>query len=284
MNARGFPIKGVTFQNWRLFHMTEASYRRLFFGLEIEAPWPTAWPAGRLVQQRHLTLAFLGSQSLARLLQILSDVPRPPFQIGPCGWFDYPLFLPKRAPRTAGWHIHWFSTQLFEFQSQLARWLSTQQLLSEASRFLPHVTLCRNPVKQEDWEAFFRPLPCFAGPLHLYESLGNSHYRSLWSFHLLPPFEEIEHTADIAFHIRGQDLSNLYQNACTALAFKDPSLLTHWREEAPFHSLEDVVIAMNRMIGRWDQTTGCPFKAVSFHGQIESLRCGLLQWEMIVDI
>jgi len=106
----------------------------------------------------------------------------------------------------------------------------------------------------------------------------------LWSYALKEPFLEIEHAADIAFHIRGESIRQLFHNALTALAFKYPALLKFNTDKVHLTDINDIIIALNQIISRTDCAVGCPFKAVSFHGEIKNEVDHILNWEMIVDV
>jgi len=108
-------------------------------------------------------------------------------------------------------------------------------------------------------------------------------YKSLWEIPLLPPFEEFEHTADIAFLLRGNTPEELHRHAELALSFKFPPLIEFFSAEKQ-HTVQEIVIALNVLIGKADQIYGCPLKAVSFHGNIAQGPHNLLYWEMIVDV
>lgn len=253
--------------------------KRLFFAVGIEAPWPATWPEDSVldVEYRHCTVAFLGEVETPAWDQI----PKPPFRVGPSGWFDKALKLPEKTPRVIAWHITWRNSLLHQYQATLAQ--KFQKSPGESQEpWLSHLTLCRRPLKADEWLTQFAPLPCFASSLHLYESLGHSRYRSLWSYPIAPAFEELEHTADIAFRVLGSTPQDLYANAFTALAFKCPQMLNYW-EELVAPELEDIVEALNQAVCRTDAAVGCPFKAVSLHGEIVEID-GLLNWEMIVDV
>jgi RNA 2',3'-cyclic 3'-phosphodiesterase len=235
--------------------------RRLFYGLEVDAPWPEQFPPGRLVDasSRHMTVEFLGDLPN---LPDLSDAPVPPFPIGPVGQFDRVLFLPKRRANVVAWHIFGFDDPYFE-------------------SLLCHVTLARRPFEMDAWKEAFEPLPCVGVALHLYESVGNLTYKPLWSHPLLPPFEELPHTADIAFRVRGETLQQLHRNAEVALCFKAPGMLPDLGRVA--NSFDEMVIALNDLVSDLDTREGSPFKAVSFSGELQE-REGILEWEMIVDV
>lgn len=260
--------------------------RRLFFGLEMEAPWPKNWPKGRVLDtpHRHATLQFLGNCSVDRVVEALPTFPLPDFVLGPCGFFNRSLELPKENPRVIAWHIDWGNEDVSSLQKSITQWLLINKFPADQRQWLSHLTICRDPVDLNEWSHFFKPIPCFAKALHLYESLGSSRYRPLWSHLFSPPFKEIEHTADIAFHIFGKDLTQIFQHAYLALAFQFPKMEAEGLQSVKFHSLDDVIILLNEIIGKTDRLIGCPFKAVSFHGEIKPWQNTLIQWEMIVDV
>ncbi len=96
--------------------MTLAS-NRLFFGLEIHAPWPTHFAKGNILPetQRHVTLCFLGHCHLENFLKELSHFPLSPTTtpIGFSGFFDHCLFLPKDTAHVVAWHNHWYHQKFF---------------------------------------------------------------------------------------------------------------------------------------------------------------------------
>lgn len=180
--------------------------------------------------------------------------------------------MPHKEPHVAAWHIQWLEEgeALLQFQKELVNWLKLRD-----KEFLSHVTVARNPFVIHEWKKAFQKLPLYAKNIYLCESLGNSKYKILWEHPLLAPFDEMEHTADIAFRVRG----DLYLHAQLALAFHFPPLVRYF-DFTPINRLDDIVMALNATIARVDSEMGCPFKAVSFHGtQTESK-----EWEMIVDV
>jgi len=256
---------------------------RLFLGLEVNAPWPSNYPAGRMVENssRHITLAFLGNVEKVPVLELLKEMPTPPFSVGTAGFFDHCLFLPQHRPHVVSWHVHWLDNLFTAFQQELASWWRDQQYEIDRREFLPHVTVARSPFTPDQWKQHFQKLPLITSHIHLYQSMGNLVYQPQWTYQLTPPFEEIDHTADKAFNIYGHNLQQLHQHAQIALAFLYPPLLNYLIETID-SSLDDIIIALNDMISLADQEISCPLKAVSFHGKIEG--CNLLKWEMIVDV
>lgn len=266
--------------------MLEDDKKRLFFGAKIQAPWPLELPKGRAIDEntRHVTLAFLGQNSLKRIEELLPSIPKPEFEIGPAGIGRELVFLPPHNSRVAALAIHWLGNlRLNLYQKILANWLKSNDYSIDERPFFPHVTVARSPFDKEEWIEQFSPLPVYVQGIHLYESLGNSQYRSVWEYPFLSPFEEFEHTADIAFIIRGANVRELHLNAQIALAFHFPRLIDFFTSSCK-DSLDEIIIALNEMVSKADAVYGCPFKAVSFHGKIEKKSPQLLQWEMIVDV
>jgi len=270
--------------------MEKEEVRRLFFGVEAHAPWPKSLPAGRLLDenQRHLTLAFLGNTSYPLLKGFLADFPEVPMLLGETGYFDSCISLPPRHPYVIAWHAVWHEMNplLASFQKTLSNWLQMHNYSVDTRQWMPHVTLCRQPFDPHIWKKTFTVIPFYTSTLHLYESIGKLLYSSLWSYPILPPFKEIEHTADMAFLIYGKTLQNIYHNALTALAFKFPPLLKFSKPTnfLMLDSLDDLVILLNQLISDADGSIGCPLKAVSYHGDLVPFQNTLLQWEMIVDV
>jgi 2'-5' RNA ligase len=264
--------------------------KRLFFAFEALAPWPPELPSGRYLAEknRHLTVAFLGEVHFPSLIEILPQIPKPNFTIGKAGIFNCCLFLPERHPNVVAWHVDWLDdpTSLVSYHKKLAFWLNEHGFLikKHENGFLPHITICRKPFQLNEWRKAFSPLPMMIKDFNLYESLGHSCYRSRWSYSIKSPFEELEHTADVAFLIRGNNISEIYKHARMALAFLFPLVLSILVDNKELNSLDDVIICLNEIITVLDQKEGSPFKAVSFHGTLKEVEDKTLEWEMIVDV
>lgn len=262
--------------------------KRLFFGAQVEAPWPREYPQARIIDEkmRHITLAFLGQNSLSHLQTLLSSIPHPTFHIGPTGIADELIFLPPKMSRVAAVCVKWLETpfQLNAYQKTLCDWLNAQDYSLDERPFFPHITIARSPFEKKDWQEKFSPLPFYVRGIHLYESIGNLQYRSIWQWLLLPPFEELEHTADIAFLVRGTTLQELYLHAQVALAFEFPPLIHFFDIDHLPNSLDEIIISLNAIVTKTDTEFGCPFKAVSFHGKIKNDPQNFFFWEMIVDV
>lgn len=262
--------------------------KRLFFGIETHAPWPSHLPKGRLLEEdhRHLTLAFLGNIPFSPLKEKLNHFPKIHWKIGTVGYFDACLALPPHHPNVIAWHAQAFDNDspLFGLQKILSEWLKMVGYSLDERPWMPHVTLCRKPFDADAWMKDFTPFPFYASSIHLYESLGNLNYMPLWSYPVKAPFEEINHTADVAFLIRGENLDQIYLHAFTAMAFKAPEVVKFFTSLSSLTHLDDVIIGLNDILSRVDREIGSPMKAVSFHGEIVPLSDGLFQWEMIIDV
>lgn len=263
--------------------------KRLFFALEVNAPWPEKLPRGRLLhpQERHMTLAFLGNVSFSLIKEKISLIPPLPLKVGLVGFFTSCLLLPPRRPHVVAWEFSFLDdpSSLLSFRDALLKWLKREELPVDIHEgpFLAHVTIARAPFAKEEWQRAFEERPLTLGSLHLYESLGGLRYKPIWSHPLKSPFEEIEHTADLAFHIRGETLQQIFQHAKVALSFHFPSFLKFGTPDLHLETLDEIIIELNAMITRADKTIGAPFKAVSFHGSLEKEEEVWL-WEMIVDV
>ncbi len=265
--------------------------KRLFFAFETHAPWPLKLPSGRVLNEnaRHITLAFLGwTDGYSRLVQSLASFPAPPIKVGLAGFFDKCLFLPQGHPRVVAWHVEWMESisPVKLFQKELTNWLLQKGFHPDRrhEEFLPHATLCRAPFDPHHWARSFTSLPLFIKDIHLYESMGHLEYVPKWTWSLLPPFEEIDHTADVAFKVHSENIGQLQWHAFLALAFKCPALLAFRTLLHAPEKIEDIVFNLNRAIAEADQEIGCPFKAVSYHGEIVQETNDTLTWEMIVDV
>jgi len=262
-------------------------FKRLFFAVEVIAPWPDQFPNGRILLEtdRHLTLAFLGDVDVDRLQLLFSDFPKPSFSIGLAGIFDQVLFLPRDPPHVAAWHIQLLEQkeEFLAFQKVLSGWLEAQGFSPKDKNreFLSHMTIARQPFVLREWKETFQKLPLFLKDLRLCESLGDSKYKVLWNQSILAPFDSIEHTADLAFRVRGTSFSQLHLHAQLSLSFHFPPLIQYF-SFAEVSSLEQIISSLNRIIAQVDTEIGCPFKAVSFHGDLWVH--DFLEWEMIVDV
>ena len=264
--------------------MSEPEEKRLFFAYEVQAPWPSELPTGRILPAncRHMTLAFQGKTDFNKLQALLPSFPKPPLRVGRTGHFDKCLNL----AHVMAWHgvLDEDDLPLKQYHQTVIAWLQGHEFNPDKRHpWLPHVTLARKPFDAKQWQKSFSKLPFLIQHIHLYESLPNLNYVPRWTLPLTRPFEEIEHTADIAYNIYGESLGQLFWHAFAALCHRFPPLLEFRPVRVDCQNLDDVVIALNECISKADSVIGCPFKAISFHGDIQE-KNGILVWEMIVDV
>lgn len=262
----------------------KSSKKRLFFAFDIDAPWPSSLPNGRIIEEkeRHLTLIFLGDTDYEKFQIIFNNFPTPDFKLGFSAQFDGCFF----SKHVAAWTIDEIDKKhpISLYYGTCINWLRVNGIQPPVNHdFTPHVTIARSPFCEKDWRDAFKPLPVVVKDLHLFESLGNSKYSSLWRYKILSPFENLDHTADIAYLVRGENLDVLYKNAQAALVHFFPLSLPFWNKNPKAGSLDDIIIGLNETISVIDRKINSPFKAVSFHSKIDKIN-GLLEWEMIVDV
>jgi hypothetical protein len=265
--------------------------KRLFFAFQIESLWPDDFPPGKLLNPefRHMTLAFLGPSNWEALEPLIPQIPTPPFIVGKVGIFDKCLFLPEKRPHVAAWHIQWLQPDnaVFMYKETLTKFLVKNGFLKSdegTNAFLSHVSIARNPRFFKLWKKNFEPKTCWIKKLHLFESLGYSKYNSLWNIEYHKPFEEIEHTADIAFKVYAENLSQIHLNAQIALATKFPCFIPYFQPYQSWSSIEEAIISLNKVVSLMDQKEGCPIKAISFHGNIKQKQEKVFEWEMLIDV
>jgi hypothetical protein len=78
-------------------------------------------------------------------------------------------------------------------------------------------------------------------------------------------------------------MQELHCHAQLALAFKFPPLVNFFTSDWS-DSFAQMIFSLNALIGSADAELGCPFKAVSYHGQAKPDAQKILHWEMIVDV
>lgn len=263
--------------------------KRLFWGMEIDAPWPQVYPPGKIldVQNRHLTLAFIGMYDPKYIIPLLKSFPEPPFELGLAAKFEDCIFLPPKRANVVAWEFRLLTNEenFSFFLKDLEHWLIKNNIpcaKHKNDKFLPHITIARQPSNMKEWRKNFSPLPLILNTIHLFSSEGHSQYTSLWKKELLTPFEEIEHTADIAFKVRGENLQNLFINAQIAIAFKFP-VFVQYLSTIVINSIDDIIFNLNKIVAKIDADIGSPLKAISYHGSAKNIN-NILEWEMIIDV
>ncbi len=260
--------------------------KRLFFGFKALSPLLHSFPEGRTLDpaSRHLTLAFLGNVDSEPLETNLESHPPFPFQVGLTGFASHLLFLPPKSPRVVAWHIECYQqAKLLHFHEQLRFWINQQGYSLENRPLLPHVTIARKPFNKAEWKRAFSKIPLYFDTFTLYESKPELRYVPVYEKKLLLPFEEIEHTADRAFLIRGEEPKVLFYNALTALSCSHPELLDVELPSRPCDDLKEIIQQLNTLISHADENVGVDLKAVSYHSSLRE-KTGYFEWEMIVDV
>lgn len=252
--------------------------KRLFFAAPVQAAWPEDLPQGRILDEkvRHITIAFLGLVPVPGL----AEIPDIRFTFAPAGFCRKWALLKHVAAAEPEWLTG--KDSFFRFHDELKSWLLSKDYPVDPRPFYPHITAARTPLDRKTWEKTPCRVPFFLSGIYLYESLGNHTYVPLWGQKLIPPFEEIEHTADIAFNLQAPDLKSLFAHAQLALAFKFPQLVSYMQTQE-IASLDELISRLNGMIAEADRAVGCPFKAVSYYGHLTKQQDGV-KWTMIVDV
>lgn len=249
---------------------------RFFLGFEACIP-PLELPSsGRILRPEslHATIAFLGEKPIN-----LDSCPPLPWKIGFGVHCDQMVFLPKTTPRVAAFHFSEWESQLATYQKEILSWLHPEKPMD----FYPHITIARAPIEQDLWLSSFTPFPALLTHFHLYQSIGHLEYVPLQTYKVRLPFEEIEHTADIAYTIRGKNLKQLHRHAQIALSWRAP-LFFHYFSHFQASCLEEIIIDLNDKLSLLDIEHGSPIKAISFHGDIIEKEPNLLEWEMLIDV
>ncbi|MBN2480072.1 MAG: hypothetical protein JXA94_07575 [Parachlamydiales bacterium] len=264
--------------------------KRLFFAFDICAFWIDFPKENKIIQEqnRHITLLFLGENNIEDVIQYLNEISKLPSIIGPICEFDKLLFLPEKHPRLVAFNVNFLEKEkeMENFQKRLVSFFKEKDFeIKHRDNFKAHITVCRNSFNIENWKNSFRKAPLYIKSFNLFESLGNSEYRSLWNKDFLAPFEEIRHTADIAFIIKGENFLDLLFHAFIALSFNSLDFFKYkdlLLKEVK--NIDDVIINLNEIITQAEiDGIHLPFKAVSFHSDIFE-KDKILNWEMIVDV
>lgn len=258
--------------------------KRLFFGYEVEAPWFSPMPKGRILAQenRHLTLAFLGEVSYEKLFQQLDEAPKFPFSVGAAGICLELIYLPKRRANALALNFKWLTQEalMLRFQQELVIWLQDKGYSAAHSteQFLPHVTLARRPFDSLAWDETFYPIPLITTHLHLYESVGSMCYKPLWSRRVLSPIvrKDLSDDSQVVFSLKGCSYEDLWTHAWLALGFIWPEVVFEIVEGWRFENQKDAENKLNRIL----KTSGSP-GSVTLKG-LGLIQGGVLSCEMLV--
>jgi len=264
--------------------------KRVFFGFEIETNWLKTPFEKKIIQEknRHITLLFLADQNFLVIEKVLNEIPSLDLKVPLSGFFDEILFLPKKHPRVVAYRANFMNKthEIQKFQKDLFEFFKSKNFQMKPNRdnFIPHVTVCRNNFDVQEWKNIFLPFGFYVKSFNLFESLQNSEYKTLWKKDFLKPFDEILHTADIAFNIKGESFFDLLHNAFIALSFKNSIILNYYKDLKNVNNIDDVIINLNELITKAEiDGIHMPFKAISFHADIKREN-NILSWEMIVDV
>jgi RNA 2',3'-cyclic 3'-phosphodiesterase len=265
----------------------EKSYR-LFIGIDFVAKWPEQFPDIDIIKEenRHLTLLFLGNKK-EKVKEKLLEFPKPGDTLSSSGIFDKYVGIPKKNSRLIALEGHLINgINLEEYRYNIIDWFKHHQIEYEEYKrsFYPHLTICRKNFTLSKWEKQIVKVPFYLKGVHLYQSHQNSEYIKLKSYLFTPIFTQVEHTADIAFLIRGKDLQSLYINAQIALEFQFENFLNFLDLTTKIISKEQLVMALNTIVSNLDIEIGSPLKAISFHGKFQEKKTGYFEWEMIIDV
>jgi len=265
----------------------EKKTNRLFIGASVVAVWPDKFLSNEIIKEenRHFTILFFGGQD-QDAKNILMNFPKPESILSPTGVFSNYVGLPKRSPHLVAMEGKIITGMNIEdYRNNISRWSEMQKIDFKKPKrpFYPHLTICRKHPDIFKWESSKIKIPFYIDGINLYQSLGKSEYERLKTYPLVPAFEQIHHTADIAFLIRGESLQSIFINAQIALAFTYPDILDFLKTDVEISSQDQIVMKLNKVISNIDIEVGCPFKAVSFHGSFTQ-QLGYTQWEMIVDV
>lgn len=263
--------------------MSAQKTSRLFVGWECELSSYRKLPDGRQINPHHLTLLFLGNVEQDMLSKVVAELPSYQGMIAPCLIADKLIYLPPKEMRVAALGIQLPDESILGYQMLLRDHFESLGLTFDRRPFFPHVSLLRRPFDTKELQQWFIPQPILLKSIHLYESVAELTYKPVVSQSILSSFEPIEHTADLAFSIRGMNIDELFYNSLMALSFTYPPFLTYATRKK-VQDLSSIIYNLNQYVSIMDREIGSPFKAISYSGSIVEGQKGLLTWEMIVDV
>ncbi|MCB1082563.1 MAG: hypothetical protein KDK63_05405 [Chlamydiia bacterium] len=255
--------------------------KRLLFGFEVHAPWPKTLPDDSTLKakHRHLTLLYFGDVSYSQLHQEIRYMPKPLFRVGPVAIADSSLALPDRAKEIITWHVEPFGDDpIDEYQQEIDTYFAEKGYTFNNKKYVKHITLGKSAALQKEMKKNFRPTPLIFSNLHLYESLKGDRYEPIWTYDLLPPFEEKEGGQ---FVLYGESFQQVFLNAQIALAFKFPELVPFLDPTYQVRNLHDGGIRLTTLINQAYRAIKIPIEKATFPDSGKQSN-GLLTWDLHV--
>lgn len=254
----------------------------LLFGFEAHAPWPEMLPDEKTLKakHRHLTLLYFGDASYKKLHDEIRYMPKPLFRVGPVAISDSCLSLPNRSPDIITWHVDAFGNDpINDYQHELVEYFGEHGYDFDKKKYIKHITLGKSAALKKEIKKNFKPLPLYCSNLHLYESLKGDQYEPIWTYDLLPPFEEQK---DGQFILYGESFQQVFLNAQIALAFKFPELVPFLDASYQVRNLHDGGIRLTTLINTAYRAIKIPIESATFpeNGKQEK---GLLSWPLQVE-
>lgn len=262
--------------------MSNPDEKRLLFGFEAHAPWPKTLPDTKTLKakNRHLTLLFFGNTSYKKIHEHIRYMPKPFFRVGPVAISDSGLTLPNRSPDVMTWHVDPFGFDpIEEYQKMILDYFLEKGYALDEKKFIKHITLGKSAALKKGAKTSFTPLPLYFTNLHLYESLHGDRYEPIWTYDLLPPFEEKE---EGRFALYGENFQQVFLNAQIALAFKFPALVPFLDASYEVRNLHDGGIRLTTLVNQAYREANIPIERALFPDSGKEEK-GLLTWELRVE-
>jgi 2'-5' RNA ligase len=258
-----------------------ADKKRLLFGLEAHAPWPESLADVKTLKarHRHLTLVYFGDVSYKKLHDEIRYMPKPDFRVGPVAISDSSLSLSNRSPDMIAWHVDPFGSDLInDYQYELVEYFTEKGYDFDKKKYVKHITLGKSSLLKKEMKKSFKPLPLYFSNLHLYESLKGDQYEPIWTYDLLPPFEEGKGGQFILY---GESFQQIFLNAQIALAFKCPELVPFLDPSYQVRNLHDGGIRLTTLLNQAYRALKIPIEKATFLDSGKQDK-GILSWPLQV--
>lgn len=255
--------------------------KRLLFGFEAHAPWPAVLPDEKTLKakHRHLTLLYFGDISYKKVHDEIRYMPKPPFRVGPVAISDSSLSLPNRSPDIITWHVDSFGNDAInDYQQELVEYFAEHDYDFERKKYIKHITLGKSGALKKEMKQNFKPLPLYCSNLHLYESFKGEQFEPIWTYDLLPPFEEQEGGQFILY---GESFQQVFLNAQIALAFKFPELVPFLDSSYQVRNLHDGGIRLTTLLNTAYRAIKIPIEKATFPDDGKQEK-GILTWPLQV--